>query len=55
MSALQSDPKAAMARYGHIDEMHTFMQSFMKLMGEHFTGAALCVSCLFQDHSCEDR
>mmetsp|Transcript_35989 Transcript_35989/g.114668 ORF Transcript_35989/g.114668 Transcript_35989/m.114668 type:complete len:329 (+) Transcript_35989:377-1363(+) len=37
MSALQTDPKAAMAKYGHIDEMRTFMQSFMKLMGNHFT------------------
>lgn len=38
MSALQTDPKVAMAKYGHLEEMRTFMHSFMKLLGDHFTG-----------------
>mmetsp|Transcript_18411 Transcript_18411/g.54538 ORF Transcript_18411/g.54538 Transcript_18411/m.54538 type:complete len:309 (+) Transcript_18411:50-976(+) len=37
MEALQTDPKAAMERYGHVEEMRDFLQAFLKLMGEHFS------------------
>lgn len=37
MEALQTDPKSAMERYGHVEEMRDFLQAFLKLMGEHFS------------------
>jgi len=37
MEALQTDPKAAMERYGHVEEKSDFLQAFLKLMGEHFS------------------
>lgn len=40
MGEMQSDPSAAMKKYGDNVEMRTFLQAFMKLMGEHFTGLA---------------
>lgn len=40
MSEMQTDPQAAMKKYGDVPEMRTFLQSFMKLMGDHFTGLA---------------
>lgn len=40
MAEMQSDPQAAMRKYGDQPEMRTFLQNFMKLMGEHFTALA---------------
>jgi len=40
MTALQTDPAAAMKKYGDSAEMREFLQAFMKLMGEHFSALA---------------
>jgi hypothetical protein len=40
MSEMQTNPQEAMRKYGDNPEMRTFLQTFMKLMGEHFTKLA---------------
>ena len=40
MTEMQTNPQAAMQKYGDNPEMKTFLQAFMKLMGEHFTALA---------------
>jgi len=40
MGEMQADAQAAMKKYGDNVEMRTFLQAFMKLMGEHFTALA---------------
>ena len=40
MAEMQTDPQAAMRKYGDQPEMRNFLQQFMKLMGEHFTALA---------------
>ena len=37
MSEMQTDPQAAIKKYGEHPEMREFLQEFMKLMGDHFT------------------
>jgi len=40
MGEMQSDPQAAMRKYGDVPEMREFLQAFMKMMGEHFSALA---------------
>ena len=40
MTEMQTDPQAAMKKYGDVPEMREFLQAFMKLMGDHFTELA---------------
>jgi len=40
MAEVQTNPQEAMQKYGQVPEMRTFLQAFMKLMGEHFTSLA---------------
>ena len=40
MAEMQTDPQAAMRKYGDQPEMRSFLQAFMKLMGEHFSSLA---------------
>ena len=40
MEQLQKDPAGAMRTHGDNAEMREFLQAFMKLMGEHFSGLA---------------
>ena len=40
MAEMQTDPQAAMRKYGDQPEMRSFLQAFMKLMGEHFSALA---------------
>lgn len=37
MTEMQTDPKAAMAKYADVPEIRQFLQEFMALMGAHFT------------------
>merc|ERR1719488_159095 len=37
---MQTDPQAAMKKYGDVPEMRAFLQAFMKMMGEHFSALA---------------
>ena len=40
MAEMQTNPQAAMLKYGDQPEMKAFLQAFMKMMGEHFSKLA---------------
>lgn len=40
MTEMQTDPQAAMRKYADVPEIREFLQSFMALMGEHFSALA---------------
>ena len=40
MTEMQTDPTAAMKKYGDVPEMREFLQTFMQLMGDHFNALA---------------